>query len=596
MRNLVIKTIRYVAFVVLILFLFIYRQPVLSAALLEDNIEFFVDPVYHYNGKISSGAVLGYMGNNAYFYVEKSWFDSLTPDSRLSTLSSVTKLSKEFDDNIYPRLTDFFGSEWKPGIDNDDRITIFILQLRSNVGGYFSSTDEQFKTQAQNSNEREIIYLNSEYINSEKAKSFLAHELQHMITYYQKEKKRGFVEDVWLNEARSEYASTLLGYDDSYVGSNLERRVNNFKNNPSDSLTEWQNETIDYSSVNLFFQYLVDQYGQKIVKGMINVNTAGVESINQAFLTLGIKETFQEVFTHWTVTNYLNDCNVSSGVYCYKNDLLTGNKLKLMPSVIYSLPAGSQNFVVVQDLSRDWSSRSVKFYSGASLVSVDPNIFKLKFEKSQTANFSVPYILTDKNGKSLVGFLDFQSNQGELYIEEWGSKFTSLVIIPSAQSKQSDFNLPSLLYAYSYAASLVDEVPEWYAVLDFSESVKTGLPQPKYPDGALIRQKGGMKVYIVKGGKYKRWIQSPEIFNMYGHLKWSDIREVIKEEIDYYEESFFVRAENSNKVFQITSDGQRRWLDMSGESFVSSGRSFAAVYLINIKELNIYKDGVSIRQ
>ncbi|GAH35118.1 unnamed protein product, partial [marine sediment metagenome] len=56
----------------------------------------------------------------------------------------------------------------------------------------------------------------------------------------------------------AEYAPTLLGYDDEYEGSNLQRRVKKFLAEPSDSITEWQNTSADYGGLNLFIQYLVE--------------------------------------------------------------------------------------------------------------------------------------------------------------------------------------------------------------------------------------------------------------------------------------------------------------------------------------------------
>ena len=100
-----------------------------------------------------------------------------------------------------------------------------------------------------------MIYLNSEYIRSSRAKSFLAHEFTHLIVFNQKEREYGIEEDIWLNELLAEYASTLVGYDDIYEGSNLEKRVNIFLEEPSDSIAEWQNEKTDYGVTNLFGQY-----------------------------------------------------------------------------------------------------------------------------------------------------------------------------------------------------------------------------------------------------------------------------------------------------------------------------------------------------
>jgi len=66
---------------------------------------------------------------------------------------------------IYPKLTESYGSEWKPGIDNDYRLTIFFHKMQEGSAGYFRSKDEYFKQQVNDSNEREMIYINIGYIN-----------------------------------------------------------------------------------------------------------------------------------------------------------------------------------------------------------------------------------------------------------------------------------------------------------------------------------------------------------------------------------------------------------------------------------------------
>src|SRR6056297_2795842 len=47
--------------------------------------------------------------------------------------------------NIYPKITSFYGSEWKPGIDDDKRITILFHRMNEEAGGYFRSNDEYEK-------------------------------------------------------------------------------------------------------------------------------------------------------------------------------------------------------------------------------------------------------------------------------------------------------------------------------------------------------------------------------------------------------------------------------------------------------------------
>src|SRR3989344_1506969 len=64
-------------------------------------------------------------------------------------------------------------------------------------------------------------------------------------------------------------------------------------------------------------------------------------------------------------------------------------------------------------------------------------------------------------------------------------------------------------------------------------------------DGDLLTVAGNPDVYIVKlvGSKqFKRLILNPTIFNMYGHLKWSNIQTVSQATLDSYVTSALVRS------------------------------------------------------
>src|SRR4030043_2159865 len=210
------------------LFGFLFFSNFVLAANAGEKINFSVDSYYDSAKRANVNSTLKWIGRDAYFYVEDDWWNSLTVSQQTLALNSILNLSNEFDQRIHPILTSVYGSEWNPGIDGDSKITVLVTKMVDEAGGYFNYFDEYPRSRFSNSNEREMIYLNSTYINDSRNKSFLAHEFQHVITYYQKNVRFNLDEEIWLNEARSEYASTLLGYDNSYQGSNLERRVNIF--------------------------------------------------------------------------------------------------------------------------------------------------------------------------------------------------------------------------------------------------------------------------------------------------------------------------------------------------------------------------------
>lgn len=210
----------------MIVFTVFFLRPVLVLAdALGQSKAFFVEPAYDSQNKEKIEAILENISENSYFYLESSFKAKLTADE-LARINLILKdLGAEFDQIIYPKLTALYGQEWKNGIDRDSKITVVFHQLKPGAAGYFRQEDEYPKQQAEKSNEREMVYLNTDYLKSSYLKSFLAHEFTHLISFNQKERLKAVSEDVWLNEARAEFAPTLLDYDVDYLKSNLKQRV-----------------------------------------------------------------------------------------------------------------------------------------------------------------------------------------------------------------------------------------------------------------------------------------------------------------------------------------------------------------------------------
>jgi hypothetical protein len=133
-----------------------------------------------------------------------------------------------------------------------------------------------------------------------------------------------------------------------------------------------------------------------------------------------------------------------------------------------------------------------------------------------------------------------------------------------------------------------------YTLNDAFEYNSENNETPEYPEGSLLRAKDGYKVYVINEHGYKRWIQTAEIFNYYGHLKWGDIIEVERNVLDEYETSWLIRAAEDEKVYQLDSNGIRHWLNMSAQEFIDGGRSWDAIFVINNWERDYYDLGEEI--
>jgi hypothetical protein len=431
----------------LVILLFLFLPLFVRADYSGQRAIFFIDPSYDLEKRENIAATLQKISSKAYFYIDDKWWEGLDYGQKSKTLFALDSLSSGFDSKIYPTLTSTFGSEANPGIDNDEKITVLIHPMIEKAGGYSNSGDEYPKIQNPKSNEREIVYLNSEYIDSVNAKTYLAHEFVHLVTFYQKEKIYNVSEETWLNEARAEYAPTLLGYDDVYSGSNLEKRLKTFLEKPSDSLTEWRDETADYGEVNLFAQYLVDQYGLKILVDSLHSQKVGILSINDALAKNGFKEDFSQVFTDWTITVLVNDCKLGER-YCYKNTNL--KNLRINPLLCF-LPLGGDSSISTNFVTRNWAGNWEKIVGGKGTLTLD-------FDGDDEVFFEVPYFLCDYSGKCQVNFLKLDKNQkGELIIPGFNIQYESLTVIPSIQSKFLGFDGPERSYIFSRTVAITEK-------------------------------------------------------------------------------------------------------------------------------------------
>ena len=404
--------------------------------------KFYIDSSYDLYAREEISAELIRTTGSLYFYVEKSWWDSRSPNEQNSIRIALFDLGEEFKNKIYPVLTSNFGQEWKPGIDGDERITVLLHPMGGDKAGYFRTNDEYSKFQAYDSNEREMVYLNSEFITRSLAKSFLAHEFVHLITFNQKEKLRNVKEEVWLNEARAEYAPTLLGYDSEYQNSNLQRRVSEFLKNPSDSITEWQGVSADYGVLNLFTQYMVDHYGIAVLRDSLYSSETGIASLNYALRKNGFQEDFFQIFTNWTITVLVNDCSLGNK-YCYKNQNL--KNFRIVPESNFLSTAAEISLSVYSQV-KDWSAKWQRIFGGKGNLT-------LTFNGDSRARFAVPYVLCDYAEKCAVKFFNLDEKQkGEIIITEFGSKYSSLTLIPSVQQKLSGFSNSEPVYPFSWDA------------------------------------------------------------------------------------------------------------------------------------------------
>lgn len=420
------------------------------AAFAVETVNFNVDENFEANEKPQVTTILVKTYANLYFYVEKNWWDLQVPAKQQEVITTFEYLAAEFQSNIYPTLTSVFGSEWKPGVDGDNKITLVFHPMKEGVGGYFRSTDEYLKLQVPSSNEREMIFLATAYVdNMAKLKVFLAHEFTHLITFNQKERLRGVREEVWLDEARAEYALTALGYNSVYGGSNLQARARDFLERPSDSLVEWQGGKYDYGVLNLFTHYLVDHYGINMLSDSLTLKSSGIASINEVLAKNGYQEDFAQIFTNWTIALMVNDCAIDIA-YCYLDKNLSN--FKISPTLVF-LPVTGNSSLSLTNVTKNWSGNWQKIIGGNGSLT-------LKFSSSAGLDFKVPYIIVEKSGAYEIKRMALSEKQeGQITISDFGSKYSSLIVMPSLQTKTKGFNGLEFTYPYILNISIIGPTP-----------------------------------------------------------------------------------------------------------------------------------------
>lgn len=223
--------------------------------------------------------------------------------------------AQSFNDEIYPRNRELFGSEWTPGIDGDPRLTILNARVPG-AGGYFSSSDQVPSGVNRFSNQREMFYINVDSYppGSDGYLSTLAHEFQHMIEYNEAERPA-----TWLNEGLSQLAEELNGFADS-----VQSVAPAYLVDPDLQLTDWggtpQESLPHYGASYLFVSYLYQQYGEQL--GLKQLIAGGAGERLELFADVARVQNpsiadFGDLYADWATANVVNTPALADGRYAY---------------------------------------------------------------------------------------------------------------------------------------------------------------------------------------------------------------------------------------------------------------------------------------
>ncbi len=357
------------------------------------------------NKTIRINAVLRYVAEHVYFWVE---------EGVKYNEHDMVMLIDEFDQKIYERNREFFGSEWKPGIDNDPRLYILYAKGGGSVGGYFSSMDSVHPLVHKYSNAHELFFLSAEYVDlrDESAYGTLAHEFQHMIHWY-----RDRNEESWVNEGFSMLSEFINGYDVGYTD-------DAYMEQPDIQLTYWPSgyeSYPHYGAAFLFMKYFLDRFGEDATKALVADPDNGLKSVDNVIhdQTMGNSKSgksylAEDLFVDWTITNLLNDARVADGRYAYR-DFPKVPKTSVNDQV--SCSEGVQNFSVhqfgVDYIDLKCNNKKAKFiFEGSNLVGVlpsDPHSGRFAFWSNRG----------DESDMTLTREFDFSSINGPVTLRYW---------------------------------------------------------------------------------------------------------------------------------------------------------------------------------
>lgn len=260
--------------------------------------------------------------------------DMSYPDNRetpVITDEHVAYMQNEFDSNIYPTVSNYFGEpEFHGGTetlldgyaDPTGRDVILLSNIRDEsyyddkypyyiVGFYWGVFEDAF--------DRNIISIDSDSwdTRAEMYAGTVAHEYQHLV-----HDDWNPEDDTFMNEGCSMYAEPLCGYGVAWGD------IEAYLSTPDNSLTEWSDQgginiLADYGSSLLWSIYLSDHYGGADLLSKFVLNgVPGVLGINQALGEMGYTTTFDEIYHDWRIANLLHS---GDGLYNYKSIDISGH-------------------------------------------------------------------------------------------------------------------------------------------------------------------------------------------------------------------------------------------------------------------------------
>lgn len=252
------------------------------------------------------------------------------------TQNQVDSLRDEFDGNIYPQATSFFGTPdeltgenallEQMGIPDDyyagsDKIMLMVDNVQDDnyfdptypnyVAGFYWQTLETYT-------DRNMITIDTHDWENRLNPSYFGttiHELQHLI-----HADNDAAEETWINEGMSTFSEYLGGYghDTGAINYYLDHPENSLVNWDEHRLAETGPETIaDYGQVYLFALYMNDQFGQEFIRDLALNEKQGIESVNEVLAAHGTGLDFAQLYQDFIAALVLDNDRHGNDQYAF---------------------------------------------------------------------------------------------------------------------------------------------------------------------------------------------------------------------------------------------------------------------------------------
>jgi len=258
------------------------------------------------------------------------------------TDEQVAYILAEFDNNIYPTDTDFFGTPnyhdgtnsllvdlglVPEGYYDGDKVTIMVDNVRDDqwydqdyplyIAGFYSPSYEVFF-------DRNMISIDAKEWDIRTGpdvehpylyEGVVAHELQHLL-----HDDADPDEELFVNEGCSDFAEFICGYAPALSG-----HIEDTAAYPENSLVVWEDQggleiRSDYGHAYFWTLYLYEQFGGPFVQAMVFNPGNGISGINSTLDAFNIQKDFADLYHNWAVALLVDSKTPGGGRYEFENE------------------------------------------------------------------------------------------------------------------------------------------------------------------------------------------------------------------------------------------------------------------------------------